>query len=1619
MCALDINLNSNYLTITGNFDDCTVSNEKRGEQHCSTLKIAEYATTAEPGKAELPVYSQLISLLQNGNFVLEDLTYDYDVTALDYYVQQFGWEDGTKKDETFYTSDEWYPKEIVSISSPVIMRGYRFCQVSIAAVQYNPTKNLIRVLKDINATFAIDLKNNDNPLIDTKSRPSSSFSNIVSEHVYGTVKDNVHETGSYLIIAPDECMSILQPLVEWKRKLGHEVTLTPLSEIGASPDNYDIKNYIQNAYLSWDIPPEFVVLVGDVTGNFIIPSFYVEGYMTEYDVSDHPYTLLEGDDYFPDVLLGRISIQSQMDLLTVISKILNYESILVEGSWYKSALMISCFNQETGMFTHYLTKANIGKKLLNFGFQGVDYFTYPLNTGVSNLINMIDQGHTLINFRGCGSPYYWASWWGYYFLELSDIPSLNNGLMLPMLTSITCGGADFAYAEEDICFGELWLTVGSPTNPKGAIGFIGPSEHDTRTRWNNCMDMGIYQGITQEELYGCGEMLLRGKMELYNNFPHNHDWGGSEDSDQFYFYVYGLLGDPGLQVWTDIPKNFSLICDDGISCNQNYIVVEVDVDDDCSDFIVALTQGDSLITKGITDANGNVTLYGDFTPGIYEITPSKYGYLPKTHELTVYSNESLQISNINFIDDPISGTIVEYSFDLLHFTPYNAEDISILISSNDGEVDVITDSIYVDYIQSQETFTFQYLYFSINHEWLNGNIANLKLEVNSTLGDQTYIIPVEIISPELVVSQFNVDNADSCLIQGQDDEVYIKLTNTGSTGTNFFNAFLMCTNGKATVSQDESNYLTIEPTGTGVNTIPFSVLPNQVITGENAQFELQIIQDDSLVQTIQLSVPIGVVSTTSPTFSEYGYYAIESSDTGNFEAPVYDWIELDPSLGGDGVPVEGNYETYDGAAYFMEPPFDICFFSHFCDKMTICTEGWIAMSEDVIYHRNKTIPSGCGPASMIAPFWDDLRDGNIYTWFDEVEHRFIIEWQDFRTVYDYYVFETFEVIIFDPEYYPTSNGNIEIMFQYKEVTNNDQDDNYATVGIENYQQTDGVLITYSNIYASTAHELQDETAILFTLHESPEIPLIEVSPQFFEFTLPQDTTETGYVTITNTSSTELSYWVETSHFSRDENLKGGKSVQNDFIICTSTFYVPVVPIDILCYLYHSSPDNEPVYGVSLDFPDGVYVNGAMDIETLLYNGQTGYGAEISWGFGNGTPIYTSGAHGFQINITIDESITGPIEIDWYLEGDGTGAEPHFKEGTLTLQPSANSYLWMDYPDGGETLVYSTTDTIRWITYGSIDNVSLYLTRDNCSHWETIVEDIPNTGQYAYTVDGMLSDYCLIKVKDADGYQSDISDGFFSINIFDITHPEVGEILEYNSLDTLCWNFSGIYSEVILEFSRDNGYTWDVINDALPNTGEYEYTVPGPPSNWCAFRIVAPDYSMSNRNHGVFTIVDSPVHWLEVETQYGTLSPGESALVPINVSTWDIEPGSYEAYVSVTSSIGQKINIPVTLEVSYGINHEPEEPLQSLIAHPNPFRNLTTISYNKTTSSLELAQIRIYNIKGQLVREFKIQNSKFKIDEVVWDGTDKYGNKVSSGLYYYQVKVGDEIIGTNKCLLMKD
>ncbi len=84
--------------------------------------------------------------------------------------------------------------------------------------------------------------------------------------------------------------------------------------------------------------------------------------------------------------------------------------------------------------------------------------------------------------------------------------------------------------------------------------------------------------------------------------------------------------------------------------------------------------------------------------------------------------------------------------------------------------------------------------------------------------------------------------------------------------------------------------------------------------------------------------------------------------------------------------------------------------------------------------------------------------------------------------------------------------------------------------------------------------------------------------------------------------------------------------------------------------------------------------------------------------------------------------------------------------------------------------------------------------------------------------------------------------------------------------------------------------------------------------------------------------------------------------------------------------------------------------QSLKVYPNPFNQRTVIRYSLfvirddyTSNDLRLT---IHDISGRLIREFPINDSQLTTHEVTWDGRDKSGKKVSSGIYFCVLETPD-------------
>jgi hypothetical protein len=85
-------------------------------------------------------------------------------------------------------------------------------------------------------------------------------------------------------------------------------------------------------------------------------------------------------------------------------------------------------------------------------------------------------------------------------------------------------------------------------------------------------------------------------------------------------------------------------------------------------------------------------------------------------------------------------------------------------------------------------------------------------------------------------------------------------------------------------------------------------------------------------------------------------------------------------------------------------------------------------------------------------------------------------------------------------------------------------------------------------------------------------------------------------------------------------------------------------------------------------------------------------------------------------------------------------------------------------------------------------------------------------------------------------------------------------------------------------------------------------------------------------------------------------------------------------------------------------------------YPNPFNQSTKIEFALSHSGL--VSLNIYDILGRKVKTLVSENLSSGYKSVLWDGKDDFGNEVSSGIYFYQLKIGDRFIEMKKMVKVK-
>jgi Intracellular proteinase inhibitor/FlgD Ig-like domain len=149
----------------------------------------------------------------------------------------------------------------------------------------------------------------------------------------------------------------------------------------------------------------------------------------------------------------------------------------------------------------------------------------------------------------------------------------------------------------------------------------------------------------------------------------------------------------------------------------------------------------------------------------------------------------------------------------------------------------------------------------------------------------------------------------------------------------------------------------------------------------------------------------------------------------------------------------------------------------------------------------------------------------------------------------------------------------------------------------------------------------------------------------------------------------------------------------------------------------------------------------------------------------------------------------------------------------------------------------------------------------------------------------------------------------------------------------------------------------------------------------------------------------------------TLNPGNSTEAN---SSWSNPTTS--GYYEVTGFYTYEnfINVPVSVSIEFLPVDVNDFEIQNfkceIFNYPNPFNPSTTIEFSiQNNSKIDLS---IFNNKGQKIKSLINKQCLKGKHSIIWHGVDDSNNSVSSGMYYYKLKVNNRTKVIKKCLLLK-
>ncbi|MDX2473136.1 MAG: C25 family cysteine peptidase [Candidatus Krumholzibacteria bacterium] len=917
--------------------------------------------------------------------------------------------------------------------------------------------------------------------------------------------------GSYLIVYAADLAAEIAPLVDWKTRKGYDVHVVSTAETGSSTDG--ILAYLQDAYDTWPVPPEYILLVGDVDQ---IPTFNFYG-----NPSDQPYVMLDGEDWLMDAMIGRLPVGNGNEAAALIGKTINYERSpdLAGQDWQTRTLMVAgVYASDTPGYTVDFC----GERLQDMGFPAPTTVTSPPLPSLQGALvvrTTINTGVGFVVYRGWA---YGTAGWDPPTFTVDDIPALDTNDMTPIVMSFVCLNGD--YTASSPCFGEVFVRQGSPAAPgKGAVAFIGNGEHWSHTRYNDAMAISIFERIVEPEVTDLGTLLNAGKLRFLDYFPNEisaAEFG--EESVEFYFHIYNLMGDPSLKFWRELPQPISVTHAANLAVGANRLAVDVvhtDGGTAVAGAMVGVVQDGVLIGRGRTDVAGHVdlsllpvTASGDLAVTVSEAGTRPYEGVVATGTAAVYlAATSFEIDDSagNGDQQANPGETLALTATVRNHGTGTSGTFDLAIASVRGPATPGSDQVtWASLAAGSEAEAPGALALTIDPLAADGDVITLQWDA-VRVGDQHDYSDLQLSVAAPAWEVVSLATVDGTLPRaGQISDLALTLRNTGSVATTGGTVTLdLLTVGAASLGTGTAALPASAPGATVVTAAAFDLdVDSGTATATNLTFGLDVLTTEGYRTATTCAAMVGPVDIAAPVGPDnYGYYAYDSADY-DYPAsrPVYAWQEISTAFGGPGTALD--FPIENGVVWMVvDLPFTFRYYGQDYTQMRVSDNGWISFDTGSDYDfYNWTIPTQYGVEALVAPFWDNLNpvppansednvngidpDG-IYTFSDVANGSFVVEWSRLPHYKPEILgLQTFQVVLQDPAQHPTGSGDGELLFFYRQVNNNDHLRMYATVGIESPDGSDGIQLSYGNVNAPGMAPLQPGLAVRITTETPSRVP---------------------------------------------------------------------------------------------------------------------------------------------------------------------------------------------------------------------------------------------------------------------------------------------------------------------------------------------------------------------------------------------------------------------------------------------------------------------------------------------------------------------------------------------------